>query len=549
MRQFNFAAAAFCFTAGLIAQSVPTTINYQGRLTDNTPAQTPITATVSMQFAIYDAGSGGTRLWQEPAADNTGTPVSVTGGIYNYLLGNTVAIPAALFTGATSVRYLQITINPAASAEILTPRQLISANGYANLAQNANSAVSATSFSGSLAGNVTGTQGATVVATVGGQSAANVAAGSVLANAATNANTANAIVKRDGSGNFSAGTITAALAGNASSATALAGNGSNCGAGQYPLGVDAAGNAEACTAVSAGPVPSPFGDGSAGALNVGGNTDWSASPPANANYQFTTCSVAAGVTLTVPSGTLIKCTGGFTLGANAVISVKSWLTGSGGVMVAAAIGAPGLVGIPHFSSNPQVMIPALPAGEAGLIVSPPLTGCGSGIGSGTGVGGLPGGTFGIRAKTGITINAGASIQANATAGTSGGTTGGSGGGGGIVILAWGAGSTLTNSGTVQANGGNGSSNTTRDAGGGGGGIIRLIGPGAAGGAAFQVVGGTAGNTGTGISTSGGGAGGGCGGAGGYAGLGNGTVYLPAANGGTGLVITSAVTDPSGLLVP
>ena len=40
--------------------------------------------------------------------------------------------------------------------------------------------------------------------------------------AATDANTASAIVKRDGSGNFSAGTITAALTGNASTATALA---------------------------------------------------------------------------------------------------------------------------------------------------------------------------------------------------------------------------------------------------------------------------------------------------------------------------------------
>ena len=43
-----------------------------------------------------------------------------------------------------------------------------------------------------------------------------------LVDAATDANTASAIVKRDGSGNFSAGTITAALSGTASSATALA---------------------------------------------------------------------------------------------------------------------------------------------------------------------------------------------------------------------------------------------------------------------------------------------------------------------------------------
>lgn len=74
----------------------------------------------------------------------------------------------------------------------------------------------ATNFSGSLSGDVTGTQTATTVASVGGVTAANVAAGANLANAATNANTANAIVRRDASGNFSAGTITAALTGNAS---------------------------------------------------------------------------------------------------------------------------------------------------------------------------------------------------------------------------------------------------------------------------------------------------------------------------------------------
>ena len=43
-----------------------------------------------------------------------------------------------------------------------------------------------------------------------------------LIDAATNANTSSAIVKRDGSGNFAAGTITAALSGNATTASALA---------------------------------------------------------------------------------------------------------------------------------------------------------------------------------------------------------------------------------------------------------------------------------------------------------------------------------------
>jgi hypothetical protein len=83
--------------------------------------------------------------------------------------------------------------------------------GYAMFAGNANAATSAftaINFSGSLSGDVTGTQSATAVSSVGGESAANVASGASAANAATSVATANKIVKRDASGNFSAGSIT-----------------------------------------------------------------------------------------------------------------------------------------------------------------------------------------------------------------------------------------------------------------------------------------------------------------------------------------------------
>ena len=89
------------------------------------------------------------------------------------------------------------------------------------LTGNASTATSATSFSGSLAGDVTGTQGATVVASVGGQTAANVAGGASAANAAASANTASTLVKRDASGNFSAGAITASFVGNGAGLTNL----------------------------------------------------------------------------------------------------------------------------------------------------------------------------------------------------------------------------------------------------------------------------------------------------------------------------------------
>ena len=77
----------------------------------------------------------------------------------------------------------------------------------------ANLTGTSTNFSGSLAGDVIGTQSATTVSSVGGQTASNVASATILANLSTNLDTINTIVKRDGSGNFSAGTITANLTG------------------------------------------------------------------------------------------------------------------------------------------------------------------------------------------------------------------------------------------------------------------------------------------------------------------------------------------------
>ncbi|HPR62706.1 MAG TPA: hypothetical protein PK014_00675 [Thermoanaerobaculia bacterium] len=112
----------------VLAQTVPTTINYQGRLTDNTPSQTPITNSVPMVFSIFDNMVGGTQLWTE-----TWPGVDVVDGIFSVLLGsNGNPIPASVFTEGTA-RYLEIT----AAGETLTPRQPIGSVGYANQAEKA----------------------------------------------------------------------------------------------------------------------------------------------------------------------------------------------------------------------------------------------------------------------------------------------------------------------------------------------------------------------------------------------------------------------------
>src|SRR5689334_10521817 len=101
MRHSQLSALAFLLAPWIAAQSVPTTINYQGRLTDNSPSQVPISATVNMIFEIWDVPSGGTagvnRLWIEPASG--ASSVVVTNGIFNVLLGasaggSSVPIPA-----------------------------------------------------------------------------------------------------------------------------------------------------------------------------------------------------------------------------------------------------------------------------------------------------------------------------------------------------------------------------------------------------------------------------------------------------------------------
>jgi hypothetical protein len=111
-------AAGFVLIGAIAHAQVPQLMNYQGVLKDS--GGTPIDGTVSIVFSIYDVSTGGTALWSE-----TQGSVSVTGGLFNVLLGSSTALPAGLFYGtyapaSSPDRYLgvKVGIDPE-----MTPRQ------------------------------------------------------------------------------------------------------------------------------------------------------------------------------------------------------------------------------------------------------------------------------------------------------------------------------------------------------------------------------------------------------------------------------------------
>jgi len=112
---FLIGLAVSILTAAFAAAQAPSTISYQGRLTN--AAGQPITATTSVVFAIYSASTGGTALYT--------TTKSVTpddNGIFTVELG---PFATTVFDG--SKRYLGIKAGTDAE---MTPRQLITSAPY-----------------------------------------------------------------------------------------------------------------------------------------------------------------------------------------------------------------------------------------------------------------------------------------------------------------------------------------------------------------------------------------------------------------------------------
>lgn len=180
LSSFTFLTFALLFVSPAFAQT--TAFTYQGRFTDANAAQ-PTNGTYSMTFRLYDAASGGEQI---------GSPVSASVTVINGIFSAPLDFGAAAFNTA-GARYLeiqvgstilaplqQITSTPfaqraisAASADSLsgncslcvTNAQIASLSGskVTGTVGNATTAATATNFSGSLSGDVAGTQGATVI--------------------------------------------------------------------------------------------------------------------------------------------------------------------------------------------------------------------------------------------------------------------------------------------------------------------------------------------------------------------------------------------------
>lgn len=87
---FAAALAALTLAGHALFAAVPTTMPYQGYLTNN--AGQPVNGTFSVVFALYNVPSGGSSLWSE-----TQPALNIVAGVVSTDLGLAVPLPDSLF--------------------------------------------------------------------------------------------------------------------------------------------------------------------------------------------------------------------------------------------------------------------------------------------------------------------------------------------------------------------------------------------------------------------------------------------------------------------
>ncbi len=151
------------------ASAQSTEFSYQGALTSGGSSAS---GSFDFEFVLFDSAAGGTQLG--PTLARSGTPVA--NGLFSVSLDF-----GSVFTGPQ--RFLEIRVRPAAGGAYTTlaPRQPVSNSPYAIKSLSADTAANATTagtaatagtFTGNLAGDVTGTQVSTTVAKLQGRTVA-----------------------------------------------------------------------------------------------------------------------------------------------------------------------------------------------------------------------------------------------------------------------------------------------------------------------------------------------------------------------------------------
>ena len=300
-----------------------------------------------------------------------------------------------------------------------------------------------------------------------------------------------------------------------------------------------------------------YGNGSAGSLTITEATSLS-----SVNNQYTDITIIAGQTLTVPSGTTLRCTGTFLNNGTIVVSPA----GYGGLIRAYGGTAPSLIASTlaskglseHPAENGDVGTssgdiwfgyggrPVTTAFAKNLLIPHPFAG-GAGGGTFATSGGSGGGSLRIACQ-------GAMYNAGTIAADGQGTASAAGGGaGGLIILA--SGEQVTNTGSISVNGGVGGNSVGGGdhaaSGGGGGGVVHLISPIAPVTGTITATGGAGGTAGGSVTSSprGAGAGGGSfygtGGSGSYVTTDNST---GGGSAGTDGMSFSTTADPLSLMI-
>lgn len=121
------------------AAGVPKIISYQGRLANSSGSLLGGSGTTYyFRFGVWNASSGGTRLWPSGGGDPCAHALTVREGVFNAGIGDSSECSDALdynFNDNDTV-YLQVEVSSnGTSWETLTPRQRIGASGFAINAQ------------------------------------------------------------------------------------------------------------------------------------------------------------------------------------------------------------------------------------------------------------------------------------------------------------------------------------------------------------------------------------------------------------------------------